>query len=182
MAQQIDVVDPSAEHLHYLCRMPPLFPLLCAAAALLAQNIAFDLTVFEIVHEEHLTIQSRDMLSYLIASCLHDLLLQERMLFLILSVSTIKTKQCLSILYSRRSFFSVVCQIQIFDFNQLLPQVLLVNLQPFDAFLIAYSSNLIECDFQLVHCLVAHEFLALFKCAAVFANQLVVILIGYFIH
>lgn len=115
MAQQVVVVDPSAEHLRYLRRMPPLFPRLRAAAALLAQNIALDLTVFEIVHEEHLPIQPRDMLSYLIPSCLHDSFLQERMLFLVLRASAIRTKECfiifetVTLVLSHHSLSSIVC-------------------------------------------------------------------------
>lgn len=57
-----------------------------------------------------------------------------------------------------------------------------MNLQPFDILLLAYPSNLIERDLQQLHRLLAHEFLAVFEHAAVFADQLVVICICYLIH
>ena len=56
MAKQIHAVESSVERLGDLCSMPSYLPLYSTAATSFAQNVAFDLTVLEIVHEEQLAI------------------------------------------------------------------------------------------------------------------------------
>ena len=64
----------------------------------------------------------------------------------ILRSRPIKTEQWILIMYSVYSFHPIIWQIQIFNFNQLLSQLLLMDFQSLDALLAADSSHLIECN------------------------------------